>query len=135
MSNSLAGLVNSFIDEKMLNMNTAFLGKIISFNQPKKTATVQPLTMTKAYGKEAKKRAILTNIPVMHNAQYKLTYRYISGEGFKGGYFAEREYIKSGDICVCLVADRDISEAKKGNSALPTAGHHEMHDAIVVGIL
>lgn len=134
MSNSLAGLVNSFIDEKMLNMNTVFLGKIISFNQSKKTATVQPLTMTKAYGKEAKKRAILTDIPVTNNAQYKLRYRFISCDNFKG-YFAEREYIKSGDICVCVVADRDISEAKKGNSALPTAGHHEIHDAIVIGIL
>lgn len=132
---SLASVINGLIDEKMLNLNTAFIGKIVSFDKNKKTATVQPLTMTKAYGQKAKKQAVLSNVPVLHNAQYKLTYRYIDCENFAGGYFAERGYIEAGDICVCVVSDRDITEAKKGNSAVPNLGHHEMHNALVVGVL
>ena len=135
MSNSFASVVNGLIEEKMLNASTAFIGKVISFNEKKKTATVQPLTMSKAYGKEAKKRAVLTDIPVTNNGQYKLKFRYISCEKFAGGYFAERQYIGAGDLVVCVVSDRDISEAIKGNAAVPTTGHHEMQNAIVVGCL
>ncbi len=137
--NSFAGVVNSLIDEKMMNLSTAFIGRIISFNQDEKTATVQPLTKTKAYGKSAKNQAVLTNIPVSHNAHYKLNYRYVTcgGQGCEGfsGYFAEKAFIAAGDLCVCIVADRDITEARKGKSAVPAIGHHEIQNAIVIGIL
>mgnify|MGYP004688774769 CR=1 FL=1 len=133
--NSFASVVNSLVDEQMMNLSTAFIGKVISFNIENRTATVQPLTKTKAFGKKAKDQAVLSNIPVLNNAQYKLTFRYISCEGFAGGFFAEREYMKAGDLCVCVVSDRDITEARKGNSAVPARGHHEIRNAMVIGCL
>lgn len=139
MSNSFASIVNSFVDEKLLNLNTAFIGKIISFDKTTKTATVQPLTMTKAYGKAAKKRAVLTNIPVLRNAQYKLKWETVRIPVGEGGvielYLPQEVFIKGGDLVVCVVCDRDITEARKGKTALPSAGHHEMHNAIVIGCL
>lgn len=136
--NSFASVVNGLIDEKLLNTSTAFIGKIISFNKTKKTATVQPLSMTKAYGKAAKKQAVLTDIPVLNNAQYKLKWGYVNipfGNGYITLYLPQEDFIKSGDLVVCVVSDRDISEARKGNEALPAAGCHEIHNAIVVGCL
>ena len=131
---SLATVINNIVEEQLLNTSTAFIGKIIAFDKDTKTANVQPLTMTKAYGKEAKQRAVLTNIPVTNNAQYKLKYRFISCDVF-GGRFAEEAYIEAGDLCVCIVSDRDITEARKGNSTVPSIGHHDIQNAIVVGVL
>ena len=134
---SLSSLIKDIVDEKLLDTSTAFIGKIISFDQNKKTANVQPLTMTKAYGKEAKQRAVLTDIPVLNNAQYKLKFSYvvIPKVGVSDKQYAEKEYIAAGDLCVCIVCDRDISEARKGNSALPSLGCHEIQNAVVVGVL
>lgn len=132
---SLSSVINDIVDEKILNTSTAFIGKIISFNQEKKTANVQPLSMTKAYGKEAKQRAMLSGIPVMNNACYKQTFEYINIEGYGYKWLSVREFIKAGDLVVCVVCDRDISEARKGNVALPSLGSHEIQNSIVVGVL
>lgn len=43
--------------------------------------------------------------------------------------------IATGDIVVCVCADRNITEARKGNNATPPAGHHSQSDSIIVAIL
>ena len=134
---SLSSVINDIVDEKLLDTSTAFIGKIISFDQTKKTANVQPLTMTKAYGKEAKQRSVLTDIPVAHNAQYRIDFVpvYLGASSTKYWFANPDIYIQSGDLCVCIVCDRDISEARKGNSALPPLGCHEIQNSIVIAIL
>lgn len=47
----------------------------------------------------------------------------------------KKEWIKPGDIAFCVCADRDISETKSGKSAIPKQGHHELKDAVVVGVM
>lgn len=47
----------------------------------------------------------------------------------------KKEWIKPGDIAYCVCSDRDISETKKGKSALPKLGHHELKDAVIVGVM
>lgn len=43
--------------------------------------------------------------------------------------------ISAGDIVVCVCGERNITEARKGNSATPPAGHHSQSDSIIVAIL
>ena len=39
------------------------------------------------------------------------------------------------DIVYCLCAERDITEARRGNFSIPPTRHHELSDAIIIGIL
>lgn len=43
--------------------------------------------------------------------------------------------IAAGDIVVCVCGERNITEARKGNNAVPPVGHHSMSDSIIVAIL
>ena len=52
----LGTVLDDFVEEKMLNLNTCFIGKVESVKAGK--AKVQPLTMFKTYGGEAKQPAV-----------------------------------------------------------------------------
>lgn len=150
MSDStMSNMFNDIIEQKMLHVHTAFLGKIISFNSTKHIATVQPLTLQKQYGKSAKKQSVLTDIPVAHTAQFKFTWEYIDdwidgNQGCADGHctchpqkrrHVKMQWISPGDICICVVCERDITAARRGESDIPALGHHEIKDAVVVGTL
>ena len=127
---SLAGVINGLVDEKLLNMSTAFVAKVIRYNSSKRTATLQPLGKVKAYGKEAKNRAVLTDVPVCRNVfkvgvKEVFVYSRVDGSHYRETipYVVD---VASGDLVVCVVCDRDISQAVKGNNAIPTLGHHEI---------
>ncbi len=129
--------LKDIIDEKLLNLHTCYIAKVLSFDGT--TANVQPLGMIKQYGKPARKQSMVTGVPVIQSARYKLstimrTCRVtdISTE--------QREHLTvtplaEGDLVVCVCADRDITEAKRGNIAQPQLGHHSMSDSIVIGVL
>ena len=144
---------DAIVEEKLLGMKTAFIGKIVSFDAAKRIASVQPLTMIKQYGQTAKTAAIVPEVPVLHNAMYKLYWYYntclkdgnkgctVSGTSVNCSCTEEQRlhvgmrYIVPGDICVCVCSDRDITDTSKGSMATPSIRHHDISDAIVVGIL
>lgn len=101
----------NMIERKLLNLHTAYLGKVVSTNG--KTAKIQPLGMTKAYGEAAQKQSSLSNVPITKNVTE----------------------IAEGDIAVCICCERDITDAKKGRNAVPALGHHSMSDSIIIGVL
>lgn len=123
-------VINELIETKLLTLHTAFLGTVISVNTANRTATVQPLVQTKQVGKKGGiKQAVLSNIPVMQNAMYKIT-------GINEDGMAIVRRIATGNIVLCVVCERDITDAKKGKSAVPrTNAHHKLQDAIVIGVL
>lgn len=43
--------------------------------------------------------------------------------------------IAVGDIVLCVCCERDITEAKKGNNAIPALGHHSQSASVIVGVL
>lgn len=47
----------------------------------------------------------------------------------------EKRQIAKGDLVYCVCADRDITESIKGVNSVPTVGHHNLSDSIIVGIL
>lgn len=128
--------IENMIEEKLLGVHTAYIAKVISTNG--KTAKIQPLGNIKAYGKSAQKQSPLSNVPILNNAQQKFskkTIEYLTDGGKERTEIVTPVSIASGDLVLCVCCDRDISEAKKGNSATPQIGHHSMSDSVIVGIL
>lgn len=136
--------INSVIEKKLMDLHCGYIGKVISTDG--KTAKVQPLGLIKEYGTEAtKKQAVVDNVPVA--CRYKLSTKDItyvtsvSGNAYSVSSTKEtttvaipRE-IRAGDLVACLCADRDITEARRGNNELPPVGRHSISDSIIVGIL
>lgn len=131
--------INNVIDDKIMDLHVAFLARVLSVSG--NTATVQPLNMVKQYGRSAKKQSVLPNVPILSNAKYKLRESSITYLTNPSGATATTEiaklaYIAKGDIVFCVCGDRDITEARRGNIAVPVVGrHHNMSDAVIVGIL
>ncbi len=144
----------SIVEEKLLGVHTAYIAKIISTNG--KTAKIQPLGNIKAYGKSAKKQSPLSNVPILQSAAFKMkaksvehvtnvTLTQTKSNGYVTNVTANVKKetvdiitptpIAGGDLVLCVCCDRDISEAKNGNSATPQIGHHSMSDSVIVGIL
>lgn len=138
------------IDEKLMNMSTAYIGKVLEYKKAEAVATIQPLTMVKQYGKSAEKPSTVPNVPVISSARYKFEMEIAGGvEEFtvtRGGdnclkssdvtsYKVKYKPIEAGDIVICVCCDRDITDTKNGVMATPPVGHHSMSDSVVIGII
>lgn len=121
-------------DEMLLNLHTAFIGIIVGKNGDYK-AKVQPLNLIKQYGKKPVKQAILTDVPILEHVCHLEVYDQSVGDHGSHTGHVRIKPLEVGDIVFCVCADRDITEAKKGKSALPALGHHEIKDAVIVGCL
>jgi hypothetical protein len=133
------------VDERLLGLHTAFIGRVVSVNSPQ-LCSVQPLDKIKAYGQPAKAQAVITKVPVLnHVRHYELMKQKLTipeGEVTPNPHPVEEnvghlkvEPIKAGDIVLCVCAERDIGSSVKGMSTTPPVGHHQIKDAVVVGLL
>lgn len=146
--------IDDTIEKKLLDLHTAYVARVLSVSGT--TAKIQPLGMTKQIGEKAQAKQPISGIPIAKSAQYKITEKeitYISdvslSESKADGYVSDVSLDKTtksetiavltpiakGDIVICVCADRDITEAKKGNNSVPSVGHHSMSDSVIVGIL
>ena len=129
--------IDAAIVAKLKELHCAYIGKVVSTDG--KTATVQPLGLVKEYGStETKTQAVIADVPVA--CRYKISAKKItyltSLSGSTGSQtVAVPSEIEKGDLVVCLCADRDIEEARRGNNVLPPEGMHSITDSIIVGIL
>ena len=140
---SMSTIINNIVDEKMKNLNVAFLAKILSVSGNK--AKIQPLGLTKGYGTEARKQAVITNVHIANSARYRLNTKeieYITEVGFVGLEVTRRSEtvavatpITKGDIVLCVCCDRNIDAALKGENSLPPAGCHNKSDCVIVAII
>jgi len=105
------GYFDDILEEKLLNMHTAYFAKVIRMNDDG-TCDIQPLDKTKAYGKTAKQHAPVTKVPIL---------KHVSPQ--------------KGSIVFCVCAERDITSSVKGMSSVPPVGHHQISNAVVVGML
>ena len=129
-------IINQAIEKKLLDLHCAYIGKVVSTDGV--TATVQPLGLIKETGSaSAQAQAVVSDVPVA--CRYKLTAKKISYATSDGGSRSQTvavpSEIEKGDIVVCMCADRDITAARRGKNELPPAGHHNISDSIIVGIL
>ena len=131
------GFIDAMIEKKLLDLHCGYIGKVVSTNG--ETATVQPLGLIKEKGNATTKaQAVVSNVPIA--CRHKITTQTITfatddDGGKQTMQVAVPVPIAKGDVVVCLCADRDISEARRGNNVLPPAGRHSISDSIIVGIL
>lgn len=141
---------DNIIEEKLLNLHTAFIGKVVSV-QGSEMCSVKPLDKIKAYGKSAKSQAVITRVPILnHVRHYSLVKQSLSvSDTYTGGGsispnphptannigHLKVEPLKAGDLVLCVCAERDISSSSKGVSTTPPVGHHQISNAVVVGLL
>lgn len=134
-------VMDGMMEEKLMNLHTAFIGKVVSVQKSGTLCSVQPLDKIKAYGQAAKAQAVITNVPVLsHVRHFSLSEQTISvtaGEisPAKHGGHLNVSPIRAGDLVLCICTERDLSSASRGNSTVPPAGHHNLKDAVVVGLL
>lgn len=147
--NIMATYNDNTMHDALMQVYTGFFGKITELSDECKTATIQPLHMAKQNGADAIQRSLIKQVPVLFQARYRIieedrecTINGNQGCG-EGGCSCttetrkhlKKEWIKVGDIAYCVCADRDISQTKNGEMAVPIPGHHELKDAVVVGVL
>lgn len=149
-------IVKQFVEQGTLGIHTGFFGKVLSVDTKEFTAKVQPLHMYKSVGGTAKKHAVLPSVPIMHNVRKwgKRTIKFTDEDMWDGDTTAagvvspkfdnshghsfdvfEPNMIETGDIVYCVCADRDITQTKKGKTALPSLGHHNLTDAVIVSVV
>lgn len=98
------------IDNKLNGIHTAYLAKVLSTSG--RTAKIQPLGLYKNADGTTSKQAVLTKVPISRQTN-----------------------VEAGDIAICICCEQNISEAKRGNNALPPAGRFSMSDSIIIGVL
>lgn len=111
------GFFDEMIEEKLLHLHTAFLAKVLNFDEDTRTATIQPLALAKQYGKSAMKQAVVQGVVYLEHIRPT----------------QKSEAVGNTVLCVCC--ERDISNTKNGVYALPALGHHTLHDCIIIGRL
>ena len=124
---SIASELSGLIEQQLLRLHVAFIAVLL--DEPKTDGTlttvcVRAVSPAKTKGRPPSPYPILPDVPVVKNALY-----YTDENG-------ERKRLKKSDLVLCLCCDRDISEAIHGRQTLPTKGvHHQMGDAVVVGVI
>lgn len=125
---SFSTVINNMLDEKLKNLNVAFLAKILSVSGNK--AKIQPLGLTKGYGTKAREQAPITNVHIANSARYKFSPKQIDGETV-----ADIVSINKGDIVLCVCCDRNIDAALRGENSIPPVGCHNKSDCVIVAIV
>lgn len=104
---------NSVIEDicngKLQALHTAYVAKVIEVSGT--TAKIQPLSLTNSSGQ-------LINTSVTAH------------------FTTAAEEMQNGDIVVCVVCDRNIARAVRGeNTSTSAVNHHNIGDTIIVGVL
>lgn len=117
-----------FIREHLLSLHTAMPARIVSYNEERRRATIQPLFMTKEVGKPPRQLPVVQNVPV-------LSHRFQIGVGDPQTYVPVYE---PGDIVFVAFSERalDAVMAGGGRPVLPDSSrHHSINDAVIIGRL
>ncbi|MDO5397069.1 MAG: hypothetical protein Q4G33_03985 [bacterium] len=121
------------IDSKLINIHTAFIGKVISING--NTARVQPLTYSKNMnGKLIEQTPIAAHIP--RNIKTKcenITYRISEYDSQTTTVIVPDELV-IGDIVYCGVSERDISAENLGGKIAEPTRHHDINDSVILAV-
>lgn len=108
----------NYVEQKLLSLHTCYLAKVLSVNG--NMANVQPLSLVKPVGGNARKQAMIENVPISRTVLYTLQ---------------ESNENLTGKVVIVIVAERDISRTRKGEFALPSLRRHSLSDSIIIGYL
>ncbi len=143
--------IENIINDKILNIHTAFLGKVKTVDGS--TAKIQPLQNYKmTAGTPTAAKIVTAHVP--KDIKYRVEkIKYMTGatatttvtESHSATTTIEPIFTESNvfipeelsvdDLVICLVCERDISNAKKGLTEQPTNRHHDVNDSIIIRVL
>lgn len=102
-------IIGDIVDSKLQSLHTAYLAKVIEVNST--TAKIKPLCLTNSKG-----QLIETSVTAH--------------------FTTSAEEMQKGDIVVCVVCDRNIALAVRGeNISTSAVNHHNIGDTIIVGVV
>ena len=128
------GWIENLIEDKLLNLHTAFLGRVVSVNGD--AARVQPrMTYGAAGGVRTEHKAVSVMIP--KNVKYKAeTITYFTGSNTTNTKeVLTPDSVLVGDIVFCGVCERDITNARNGIETLASSRRHNVNDGVILRVL
>lgn len=120
--------LKTFVRQHLLALHTAMPAKIISYDETRRRATIQPLHMTKEVGRPARELPVIQNVPVL-------------AQRFQVNGGEPQEYVpvyQPGDIVFVAFSERALDSvlAGGGRPVLPdSTRHHSLNDAVILGRL
>lgn len=108
----------NLVEQKLLSLHTCYLAKVLSTSG--NMANIQPLSLVKPVGGNAKKQAVIENVPINRTVLYVLQ---------------ENSENLTGKVAIVICCERDISQTRKGIFALPSLRRHSLSDSIIIGYL
>ncbi|MBA2878058.1 hypothetical protein HNR63_001112 [Anoxybacillus kamchatkensis] len=117
--------IKNQIAEAILNLNTAMPCKVLSYNESTRRAKIQPLFQMKEVGRNPENLPPIDDVPVLY---YRLKVN-----GNSQTYIPD---LKAGDVVLAVFCQRAIDDVLTGKIAYPDVSrHHDLHDAIIVGVI
>ncbi len=103
-------VVNDIVEQQLLLTHTAFLGRVTAVSGSR--ASVLPLTYAKDVHGQAKEQPLVPDAPRLAGV-----------------------HVEVGDTVLCVVCERDISHAMRGQLSMPALRHHSLSDSVIVGVV
>ncbi|WP_157930360.1 Gp138 family membrane-puncturing spike protein [Mycobacteroides abscessus] len=146
---------NNLSYQVAMTINTAMPCKVISYNESKRTAKIQPLFMTKEVGREPEALPPIDGVPVLFQ-RYKINnlkpisistdagehaqYTGSGGHEHKSLTFKQSVEmipdLRSGDVVLVVFSQRALDNVSSGKVAYPGINrHHDLQDAVIVGVI
>ena len=120
--------LKTFIRQHLLALHTAMPARIVSYDETRRRATIQPLHMTKEVGRPPRALSVVQNVPVLEQ-------RFVVDGGEPQEYVPVYE---PGDIVFVAFSERALDSILSGGGrpVLPdSARHHSLNDAVILGRL
>ena len=132
MNNNI-GFFDLNIEKQILNIHTAYLGKVLSIDGT--TARLQPLTTYKATNGIAKEQSTTSAVipPNIKFSTERITY--LTGTEAVSKMIVVPASLAVGDIVYVGVCDRDITYAKNGVISEATQRHHNINDGVILRVV
>ena len=128
------GYFSNITKEAVLQIHTAYLGKVLSVDG--NTARIQPLTMYKTIDGQPKEQST-TKAIIPPNIKFKTEQiTYLESEtSHKTKTIVVPANLAVGDIVYVGVCERDITYAKNGVIREATPRHHDINDGVILRVL
>lgn len=126
--------VEMLIESKIVNIHTAFIGKVLSVNG--NIARVQPLTYSKNVRGELKAQTPVA-VCIPQNIKVKQeTITYTTGQdSSKTMTVIVPAAVTDGDIVYCGVSERDITAENLGGKTAKPTRHHDINDSVILAVI
>lgn len=101
--------LNGFVEQKLLQLHTSYLGKVTAYDEKNDTWTIQPL--------------MNINLQAMALVKEVMACKHVKAD------------IEIGSTVLCVVCERDISSARNGQISANSYRKHDISDSVIVGVI